>query len=132
MPYETVDVLVSESVAQSRSGGFMEGLVEHLHLQTGLRLPLVNETEVEGEGGVFVNGRAGSMVSDSSTTTKTSPFKLSKVTSAAFALSVEGKLRFAAKAVENAVERENLVTMANIQTIEGIVNFAKRKGATRH
>lgn len=116
IPYDTVDTL--QSAVSTGGDGFLDGLAHHIHLQTGLKLPLT-VTAQNGDGGSHVT---------QDTSTSEPPLKLSKVAAAAFALSVDGRVRFAAKAIEHAVESEELVIQANIQLLEGIINEAKRRG----
>ncbi len=96
--------------------GFLLSLQHHIHQRTGLILPLLP------------NSSTGDDVSEP-------PLKLSRIASASFALSAEGRLKFSSKTFE-ALETvpgldsgdENVVKKANAQLLEAIVSEAMKNG----
>lgn len=89
IPAETVNVLLDRAQKHNERGvlGFLDELTKALHERTGLKLPLTAERHVTSD--------AGEVISEP-------PLKITKITCAAFAFSVEGKIKFASRPVETA------------------------------
>lgn len=121
IPPETLFQLVTEPGAASN---FLEVLHKHLHVRTGLLLPLAPQPAAPEAD--------AAAASDTETE---APLKLSRISNAAFALSSEGRLKLSAKAVQ-AVDAipglgsgdENVVRIANQALLNGLVEAALKLG----
>ena len=107
-------------------------LAELIEARSGIRIPITTTNPTASS-----TGTTSPSPSTNATTTNAAPspnseqiLRISKITSAAFALSVDGRLKFAAKAVQSAVGEaaETLVRMANGEMLERIVRAADGGG----
>jgi hypothetical protein len=115
VPPETLFQLCSPN---SPRDSFMDGLRRHVHARTGLLLPFSDSPDAE----------------DESSEKSEPPFKLSRVSCGALALSGQGRIKFSKKAV-NAVDAvpglgsgpENIVRLANQDLLERLMLEAKER-----
>lgn len=108
IPAETVNVLLDKAQKRNERGvsGFLDELTTAIHEKTGLKLPL----------------RAGAATTlDKGDITSEPPMKVIKITCAAFAINVEGKIKFSSKPIKNAevIGYESMVVRkANQQVLD--------------
>ena len=104
---------MSTKDSSTRGNAFLEGLRTAIFEKTGIKLPLTTSSQPLNP-----------------TNNQEPPLRVSKISCAAFAVSKEGKLKFAIKPIENAVVvgySEDMVRVA-MWKILGAVNIeAKRR-----
>lgn len=138
VPSETLHQLLAAPTAKATNGrssataantttSFLVGLCDHIHEKTGLILPLPPLTTTNGNHGT--DSTANEREEDEP------PLKITRISTSAFAISSEGRLKLSSKAVEalDAVEglgsgEENLVRLANVGMIDEVVQEALRVG----
>ena len=134
VPSETLYQLLNSSTPPSHAGSresdtttasFLVGLRDHIRERTGLILPLPPAAGAgEGSG---ENGTEGTEL----------PLKVTRISSGAFALSGEGRLKMSLKAVEAVEdvgglggEEGNVVRVVNAVLMAGVVREALRAGGS--
>lgn len=126
VPSETVDGLLRRA-RQTHSGGlaastaFLDELANAIHEKTGLRLPLSASLPLQ-------------TAQSNTDPALERPLKVSKITCAAFAITVDGKLKFARKPIESAEVvgyQETLIRAANWELLEVVRAEAEKRGARR-
>lgn len=124
VPPETLYQLLPSSESAAGEADFLTSLSTHLRNRTGLILPLSTSTTPPASNDSHTNGTDAE--------TKPAPLKLSRITTAAFALSSEGRLKLSMRAVQvvDAVPgldrgEENVVRVANAEIIERLCEEAR-------
>ncbi|KAK5944026.1 hypothetical protein PMZ80_003307 [Knufia obscura] len=138
LPSESTNLLLERASQRSHARGavqdtFLDELARAIHEKTGLRLPLTGAPSL---GGNQVNKNAtgtreAGQDSQNSTPPAEPPLKVTKITCAAFAISVDGKLKLASKPIENADVvgyQEDVVRQAYWQLIDIVREEAERRG----
>lgn len=128
IPPETLYQLVTDVL--TRDTGFLGSLQRYLHIRTGLFLPLVPTAPPQQPPS---NGNDAATVVDDDDDEP--PLKVSRMSSAAFALSSEGRIKLSSKAVQ-VVEaipglgsgEENVVRIANRTLLRGLIAVALTLG----
>lgn len=121
LPSETIDVLLKKVKSSEDAGvAFLDELQDAIHQKTSLRLPL---------NGKIVN--AGNS-DDGLTNISEPPMKISKITCAAFAISIDGRIKFASRPILSAEAigyPMNIVTKGHLQCLRTIVEKAEARAA---
>jgi len=124
IPSQTVDVLLRKAQQTQSSGltvstAFLDELATAVHERTGLRLPL------------SANPSSHSARVEA-TSALEPPVKVTRIACAAFAISVDGRLKCARKPIESAEVigyQETMIRAANWELLEAIRAEAENKGA---
>lgn len=121
LPSETIDVLLKKVKSSEDAGSaFLEEFQAAIRQKTGLRLPVNGRTV-----------RAGNS-DDESTNIAEPPMKISKITCAAFAISIDGRIKFASRPILSAEAigyLKNIVTKGHLQCLRTIVEEAEARAA---
>jgi len=113
VPYDTMQHLLSSASTTQMS--FLAELAKHIQSRTGLKIPLsVPKDPNEGH-------------SSTDSTDENATIRISRISCSAFAISVEGRLKFSISAVDGAIEHGDVVKNANEQILQRIVDKASQR-----
>jgi len=138
LPSETTSLLLEKARQRSTVRGtaqtaFLDELSHAIADRTGLRLPFTSASSFE-VGQLNRNSMAGTGAGrdpENLITPTEPPLKVTKITCAAFAISIDGKLKFASKPIENAEVvgyREEVVQLAYWELLDHVRGEAERRG----
>lgn len=138
IPPETTHLLLERAKQTAAAHGaaentFLEELAQAIHEKTGLRLPLrgaprAATTQINGNATDATEAAQDGLVP---TALAEAPLKVTKITCAAFGISIDGKLKFASKPIENAEVvgyQEETVRSAYWQLLEIVRIEAEDRG----
>ncbi|KAK5091919.1 hypothetical protein LTR24_005696 [Lithohypha guttulata] len=138
LPSETINSLLEKTrqIAGAHDTirpTFLDELARAIHGKTGLKLPLNGSLSADaGLDKRQVTGtREAAQDGKDLTITSEPPLKVTKITCAAFAISIDGKLKFASKPIENAEVvgyQEKVVRSAYWQMLDLVRAEAERRG----
>lgn len=139
LPSETINALLEKTRQRSAMFDtmrptFLAELARAIHEKTGLKLPLSGSLSADAgldNRNITGTGEAG-QEDRNLTSSRIPPLRVTKITCAAFAVSIDGKLKFASKPVENAEligYQEKVIRSAYWQMLDLLRGEAERRGS---